>query len=381
MPRTSYSAPSDYGATLKAIKQRVQQERVHVVLAANSAMVLLYWDIGRLILERQIREGWGAKVIDRLARDLRKSFPYMQGFSSRNLLFMRRFAEEFPDAEIVKQLVSQLPWGHLIRRMQRANPPNSRQFEYVLEPESRLTFERDRNRIQIDCDIPILGINMPNMGKLMRTKTTVPRLRAGKAPHRPTSIADALFSTTQQRVMGYLFGQPERSFFASELIGLAGSGSGAVQRELARLVESGLIKSHEVGRQRHYQANVDAPIYDELRSIVVKTSGVASPLRAALEPLADRIKFAMVYGSVAKGSARSSSDIDLLIVGDGLLLEDLYKTLASAEKQLARKINPTLYTKTEFAQRLEKKNAFLTKVLAGAQIPLIGDVRGAIASR
>lgn len=229
--------------------------------------------------------------------------------------------------------------------------------------------------------MPILGINMPEMGKSPSKRRVIPRVPAATASRRPTTTADALFSSTQQRVMSYLFGQPERSFFASELIALAGSGSGAVQRELARLVASGLITTHEVGRQRHYQANPDAPIYEELRSIMVKTSGVASPLRAALEPLADRIVFAVVYGSVAKGSATAASDIDLLVVGDRLLLEDLYKALSPAEKQLTRKINPTLYSKAEFAQRVRKKSAFLTKVLAGAQIPLIGDVNGVSASR
>src|SRR5690349_4416882 len=114
MPSTSRSVPDDYGATLKAIKLRVQRVRVHAILAANSAMVMLYWDIGRVILERQTSEGWGAKVIDRLARDLRRSFPDMQGFSSRKLFFMRRFASEFPDEPIVKQLASQLPWWHLV---------------------------------------------------------------------------------------------------------------------------------------------------------------------------------------------------------------------------------------------------------------------------
>jgi hypothetical protein len=88
------------------IKQRIQQERLRVVMAANSAMVLLYWDIGRTILDRQEREGWGAKVIDRLSADLREAYPDMQGFSSRNLLFMRSFAEACPDARKVKQLVS-----------------------------------------------------------------------------------------------------------------------------------------------------------------------------------------------------------------------------------------------------------------------------------
>lgn len=128
MPGSLHSVPASYGETLKAIKQRVHQERVHVVLAANSAMVMLYWDIGRLILERQTREGWGSKVIDRLARDLRKSFPEMQGFSSRNLLFMRRFAQEFPDAPIVKQVASQLPWWHVVRIIQRVKDPEAREW-------------------------------------------------------------------------------------------------------------------------------------------------------------------------------------------------------------------------------------------------------------
>jgi len=100
--------PSDYVETLAEIKRRVQKERLRTVLAANSAMVRLYWDIGRMILERQERAGWGGKVIDRLAADLREAFPDMKGFSPRNLLFMRGFAEACPDWEKVKQLVSQL---------------------------------------------------------------------------------------------------------------------------------------------------------------------------------------------------------------------------------------------------------------------------------
>lgn len=118
VPPTRAGLPRDYAETLGEIKQRIQQERLRVVLTANSAMVLLYWDIGRMILDRQQREGWGARVIDRLARDLRESYPDMKGISARNLLFMRSFAEACPDGEKVKQLVSQLPWGHLIRLLQ-----------------------------------------------------------------------------------------------------------------------------------------------------------------------------------------------------------------------------------------------------------------------
>ncbi|MCU0694147.1 MAG: DUF1016 N-terminal domain-containing protein [Polyangiaceae bacterium] len=120
--------PQGYVETLAEIKQRIQQERLRVVMAANSAMVLLYWDIGRLILVRQEREGWGAKVIDRLSQDLREAYPDMKGFSSRNLLFMRSFAEGCPDAGIVKQLVSQLPWGHIIRLLQRVKDANAREW-------------------------------------------------------------------------------------------------------------------------------------------------------------------------------------------------------------------------------------------------------------
>src|SRR3990167_3847163 len=119
--------PRDYAETLRAIKQRIQQERLRVVLAANSAMVLRYWDIGRMILDRQQREGWGARVIDRLAVDLRDGYPDMTGFSARNLLFMRSFAEACPDAEKVKQLVSQLSWRKNDRtaRAGRAHQPRS----------------------------------------------------------------------------------------------------------------------------------------------------------------------------------------------------------------------------------------------------------------
>lgn len=120
--------PDGYAAVLADIKQRIQAERLRVVMAANSAMVILYWDIGRLILDRQEREGWGAKVIDRLAADLREAYPDMSGLSPRNLLFMRSFAAAYPESPIVKQLVSQLPWGHIIRLLQRIKEPAVRHW-------------------------------------------------------------------------------------------------------------------------------------------------------------------------------------------------------------------------------------------------------------
>lgn len=120
--------PRDYASMLNAIKDRIQQERLRVVVTANAALVQLYWDVGRMILARQERAGWGAKVIDRLAADLRDAYPDMQGFSPRNLLFMRGFAASYRDRKIVKQLVSLLPWGHIIRLLQRVKNSEAREW-------------------------------------------------------------------------------------------------------------------------------------------------------------------------------------------------------------------------------------------------------------
>ena len=192
------------------------------------------------------------------------------------------------------------------------------------------------------------------------------------APAR-TSVADALFTATQQRVLSLLFGQPERSFFTKELIELTGGGSGAVQRELARLQQSGLVVQTVLGNQKHYQANVQAPIFAELRGIVGKMLGPADALRQALAPIAAEVRLALLYGSVAKRSDTAHSDFDLLLVSDTLTLEQVYAALAPAEQQLGRPVSPTLYTSAEFRKRLEQGNPFLTKILAGNTIALIGD--------
>jgi predicted nucleotidyltransferase len=195
--------------------------------------------------------------------------------------------------------------------------------------------------------------------------------------NRGSAMADALFTSTQQRVFGFLFGQPDRSFFVTELVALAGSGRGAVQRELERLAESGLAVVTKVGNQKHYQANKDSPLFEELRSIISKTVGLQEPLRAALDPFAERIRLAMIYGSIAKGREKAASDVDLLIVADTLTLEEVYAALAPVEKVLDRRINPTLYTSKEFRQRRKAKNPFLTRMLDGQTITLLGSLDGA----
>jgi predicted nucleotidyltransferase len=186
------------------------------------------------------------------------------------------------------------------------------------------------------------------------------------------SLADALLTRTQQRVLGLLFGQPERSFYASELIREAGTGSGAAQRELARLEHSGLIVTERVGHQKHYQANAASPLYPELRSIVLKTVGLAEPLREALEPISTAIRVAFVYGSVARATDRAASDIDLMIISDTLTYGEVFGALERVTRSLARKVNPTVYTAGEFAERTRSENAFVTRVLEQPKLWVIG---------
>ena len=187
-------------------------------------------------------------------------------------------------------------------------------------------------------------------------------------------MADALYTTTQQRLLGLLFGQPRRSFFVTELIDLAKVGRGAVQRELARLERSGLVVTERYGNRKHYRANADAPIYKELCSIILKTVGIREQVQAALEPLMALISLALIYGSVAKQADTAQSDIDLLVVSDDLGLEELYTHLSVAEKRLGRQISPTLYTAPEFSQRRKNGNPFLNRVLEGPTILLKGEI-------
>jgi predicted nucleotidyltransferase len=203
---------------------------------------------------------------------------------------------------------------------------------------------------------------MPKMGMKTRTKQAAPRV----------SLAAALFSGTQQRVLGLLFGQPDRSFYATELIALAGAGSGAVQRELARLAESGLVTTKAVGNQKHYQANPASPIYEEVCAIARKTVGIAEPLRAALAPVSAQIKAAFVFGSVAKRSDTAWSDIDVMIISDTLEYADTFLALHAAGEQLGREINPVIYTHNEFAKRAKGDDGFLKSVLGQPKVWLFG---------
>lgn len=122
--------PSDYQPFLKKLKRQIRQTQLRAGLAANRELILLYWNIGRSILERQKKEGWGAKIIDRLSLDLKKEFPDMRGFSSRNLKYMRTFAEAWPDESIVQEVLAQITWYHNITLLDKLGD-NDQRLWYV----------------------------------------------------------------------------------------------------------------------------------------------------------------------------------------------------------------------------------------------------------
>jgi predicted nucleotidyltransferase len=219
--------------------------------------------------------------------------------------------------------------------------------------------------------MPVLGINVPDMGIKSDRKVS-----EAAALYASASLSDALFTKTQQRVLSLLFGQPGRALSVNELIQATGAGSGAIQREIARLAGSGLVLREQVGNQKRYRANPDSPIHDEVVGIVRKTFGLATPLREALAPLVDRIELAFIYGSVAKRNDTATSDIDLMIVSDHLTYADVVAALHPLIESLGREINPTLYSRAELRTRLDAGNAFVERVLAQPKLWVIGSEDG-----
>lgn len=188
-----------------------------------------------------------------------------------------------------------------------------------------------------------------------------------------SNIGDALFTKTQQRVLGLLYGRPEQSFYLNEVVRLADVGRGAVNRELESLSAAGLLTETRQGNQNHYRANSESPIFNELKAIIQKTFGIADMLKAALTSLLPKIDLAFVYGSMAKGNEHAASDIDLLMVSDAIGYGEVMAMLAPVEQQLGRTINPTLYTRAEFAERQLSNQAFISRVLSQPKLWLVGE--------
>lgn len=199
----------------------------------------------------------------------------------------------------------------------------------------------------------------------------VPNMGKTGAPVR-SGIADALFTPVQGRVLGLLFGQPDRRFQSAELIRLAHGGTGAVHRQLERLADSGLVTVTRTGNQKHYQAREDCPVFAELCGLVVKTVGLVEPIRKALEPLASRVRAAFVFGAVAKRTETASSDVDLLVLSDSLTYSDLFEALQPAETVLGRAVNPTVFTVAEWRIRRAEADSFAARIAAQPRVFVIG---------
>jgi predicted nucleotidyltransferase len=185
-------------------------------------------------------------------------------------------------------------------------------------------------------------------------------------------LVAALFTPVQARVLGLLFGQPERRYQSAELIRLAQGGTGAVHRQLARLADAGLVTVTRSGNQKHYQARRDSPVFHELHGLVVKTVGLVEPVRQALWDLRRDIRAAFIYGSVAKGTDRATSDIDLMVISDALDYTALYAALAQAEAALGRRINPTVMTRRDWKRKRAAADSFVKRISAARRVFVFG---------
>ena len=194
-------------------------------------------------------------------------------------------------------------------------------------------------------------------------------------------LAGALFSRVQQKVLALLFTNPDRSFYTRQIVNTLNSGTGAVERELTKLERSGLVLIEKIGNQKHYSANRDAAIFQELQSILRKTVGLHDPLRSALAPFADRIKAAFVYGSVARGDDTARSDIDLMVISDDLTYSDIFGSVQEAEKMLARPINPNMMDAASWKKRQASKNHFVSSIIKAPKIFIVGSEKDLMGER
>ena len=185
-------------------------------------------------------------------------------------------------------------------------------------------------------------------------------------------LSAALFTPVQGRVLALLFGQPDRRFRSAELIELAGSGTGAVHRVLKRLAAVGLIDEARVGNQVHYQANRKSPVFDELHGLVIKTVALTEPLTRALEPMAQQIRAAFVYGSVARNSDAATSDVDLMVVSDSVGYPEIFEAMQPVERALGRSVNPTVLTSSEWRGRSAEPDPFVASIAEGPRLFIVG---------
>jgi predicted nucleotidyltransferase len=187
---------------------------------------------------------------------------------------------------------------------------------------------------------------------------------------RKASIASFLFSSTRQRLLSALLLNSHQPIYATELANHLGVRPSSLQRDLARFTEAGILKMSRSGNRTYFQADEECPVFPELRALIIKTSGLVDVLDGELSPLGSKIKVAVVYGSIARGTETSGSDIDLLIIGSVKMIE-LSPLLEVATGKLRRQINPTLYTREEFSHKARSSH-FVQAVLGKPLLFVIG---------
>ncbi len=187
-----------------------------------------------------------------------------------------------------------------------------------------------------------------------------------------SQLGNALFTVTQQNVLGLLYSQPDKSFYLKEILRSTGMGVATIKRELDRMRSAGILTMTRVGNQHHYQANPECPIYAELSGIVKKTFGICEVISAALAPLVPHLDRVFIFGSVASGNETAGSDIDLMVIGDAGFSE-VVAALYTTQDVLGREINPKIYSKEEWDQLLQAEDAFVKDVLSKPRIGVTGD--------
>lgn len=208
--------------------------------------------------------------------------------------------------------------------------------------------------LQLDSE-PNIGSIVPRMGSASSTE----------------NIGAALWSKGRRELLALLFTHPDRSFYLRQIVRLLGSGQGVVQRELSRLSKAAVITRTRVGSQVHYQANRESPVFGELKSLMVKTAGVAEVLRDSIAGLADQIEVAFIFGSFSRAEDRANSDVDVMVVGS-VSFGDVVSAFQPAQERIGREVNPAVFSVEEYRARARSRNRFLGSVLNSPRIFLIG---------
>lgn len=191
-------------------------------------------------------------------------------------------------------------------------------------------------------------------------------------PSADNNLTDVLFGKSRQAILSLLYGHADEAFYLRQIVRTTAIGLGPVQRELKQLTDAGIITRNVQGKQVYYKANEKCPIFNELKNIVRKTFGVADVIRESLETVADKMRVAFIFGSIARSADDRASDIDLVIIGK-ITFADAVSALSQAQEILQREINPVVYSTAEFKKRVAEKHFFVTEVLAGNKIFVVGD--------